>query len=75
LKEIEMPKGKQFHEVKNHLLSNYNKLLDLSKTTSACDSNQIFHSDLKRAIFGLIDKKVEIEDQKILDLIDSDRTH
>jgi hypothetical protein len=47
----------------------------VSKKTAGESWNEekIFHPNLKRAIFGIMDEKVEIDDHQIIDLIDSDR--
>ena len=47
-------------------------MLAIARTSEA--NNEIFHSSLKRSLFGVMDPGVEIDDLRILDLIEDNLT-
>ena len=68
LQGMELPEGQQFYSVKRQLLTNYSKMLAIARTSEV--NTEIFHSSLKRSLFGIMDPRVEIDDRQILDLIE-----
>jgi len=56
LQGLELPEAQHFLQVKQQLLENYNKMLEIARTSE--ENTEIFHPSLKRTFFGIMDPSV-----------------